>query len=239
MHKYIICKNNTLISRSVTNDARNYHQFWKMFSLEQIIKSRTRITCRNTSLIDHILASIPSQVWQKGAINTSVSDHQLIYCSRKINKIKTACSQTQLFARLKSTIVDAYKDALKKVNFPNYKLFNDVKNAYSNFFQRLRIIVDSIAPIKTKSLKANTQKWFDGEVLEDIITKDKFNKSRLHVDKDLYTKAKYNTLKLIVAKNEHFLMIKSLWKTKRTMGNLKISRHAIENTNFKLQCSWK
>ena len=60
--KYIICKNNTLISRSVTNDARNYHQFYTMFGLKQIIKSPTPITCRNTSLIDHILASIPSQV---------------------------------------------------------------------------------------------------------------------------------------------------------------------------------
>ena len=98
MHKYIICKNNTLISRSVTNDARNYHQFWKMFSLKQIIKSRTRITCRNTSLIDHILASIPSQVSQHGDINVSVSDHQLIYCARKINKIKTGCSQTHNFS---------------------------------------------------------------------------------------------------------------------------------------------
>ena len=60
--KYIICKNNTLISRSVTNDARNYYQFYTMFGLKQIIKSPTPRTCRNTSLIDHILASIPSQV---------------------------------------------------------------------------------------------------------------------------------------------------------------------------------
>ena len=47
--KYIICKNNTLISRSVTNDARNYHQFCIMFGLTQMIKSPTRITCKNTS----------------------------------------------------------------------------------------------------------------------------------------------------------------------------------------------
>ena len=87
--KYIICKNNTLISRSVPNDARNYHQFCTMFGLKQIIKSPTRITCKNTSLIDHILASIPSRISQHGVINVSVSDHQLIYCTRKINKIKT------------------------------------------------------------------------------------------------------------------------------------------------------
>ena len=76
------------MSRSVTNDARNYHQFCTMFGLKQIIKSPTRITCRNTSLIDHILASIPSRVSQHGVINVSVSDHQLIYCTKKIIKSK-------------------------------------------------------------------------------------------------------------------------------------------------------
>ena len=84
--KYIICKNNTLVSRSVSNDAKNYHQFCRMFGLEQIIKSPTCITCRNISLIDHILVNIPSQISQHGVVNFCVSDHQLIYCTRKINK---------------------------------------------------------------------------------------------------------------------------------------------------------
>ena len=57
---------------------------------------------------------------------------------------------------------------------------------------------------KTKRVKANTQKWFDEEVLENINTKDKLFKkckeSRLHTDKELYKKAKYNTLNLIAAK---------------------------------------
>ena len=37
---YIICKNNTLVLRSVSNDARIHHQFCKMFGLKQMIKSR-------------------------------------------------------------------------------------------------------------------------------------------------------------------------------------------------------
>ena len=157
--KYIICKNNTLISRSVTNDARNYHQFCTMFGLTQMIKSPTRITCKNTSLIDHILASISSQVSQHGVINVSVSDHQLICYTRKINKIKTGGVHKHItFHSFKKYTTDAYKDALKKVNFPNYKLFNDVNEAYSNFFQKIRIVIDSIAPCKTKRVKANTQK---------------------------------------------------------------------------------
>ena len=79
---------------------------------------------------------------------------------------------------------------------------------YSNFFQKLRIAVDNIALCKTKRVRANTQKWFDGEVLENINPRDKlfkrFKKSRLHIDKELYKKSKYNTVKLITAKKRAF-----------------------------------
>ena len=214
-----------------------------MFGIKQT-KSPTRITFRNTSLIDHILASIPSRVSQHGVINVSVSDHQLIYCTRKINKIKTGGVHKHItFRSFKKYAVDAYKDALKKVNFPNYEPFNAVNEAHSNFFQKIRIAVGSIALCKIKRVKASIRKWFDGDVLENINTRDKlfkkFKKSRLHIDKELYQKAKYNTLKLITAKKRAFLMKDSqkCWKTKRTMRNLNISRHATENTNFKFQFS--
>ena len=99
------------------------------------------------TLIDHILASIPSQVSQEGVINVSVSDRQLVYCTRKINKIKTGGVHKHItFHLFKNYTVDAYKDALNKVNFPNYELFNDANEAYSNFFQKIRTVVDSIAP---------------------------------------------------------------------------------------------
>ena len=76
--KYIICKYNT-VSRSVSNGVNNHHQFCRMLGLEQIINPPTCITCRNTSLIDYILASIPSKILQLGVVNISVSEHQLIY----------------------------------------------------------------------------------------------------------------------------------------------------------------
>ena len=72
-------------------------------------------------------------------------------------------------------------------------------------------VVDNISHCETNRVKANTQKWFDGNVLGNINTKDnlfkRFKKSRLHIDKELYKEAKYNALKFITAKNEHFSMI--------------------------------
>ena len=63
---------------------------------------------------------------------------------------------------MKNYAADYYKKTLKQVDFPNYK--NDVNEAYSNFFQKLMIVIDKIAPYKDKRVKGNTQKWFDGEV---------------------------------------------------------------------------
>ena len=52
-------KNNTLVLMTVSNDVKNYLRFCTMFGLTQIIKSPTCIICSSTSLIDHILASLP------------------------------------------------------------------------------------------------------------------------------------------------------------------------------------
>ena len=54
--------------------------------------------------------------------------------------------------------------------------------------------IDKIAPYKSKRVKGNTQKWFDGEVSEKLNLRNKlfkkFKKSRLHIDKELYKKIK-------------------------------------------------
>ena len=145
-----------------------------MFGLLQITKSPTRITCSSTSVIDHILVSLPGRISQEGVINVGLSDHQFIYCTRKISRIKTGGVHKKIkFCSLKNYVVDAYKSALRKTNFPNYEYFEDVNQAYSDFFQKLMAVIDNVAPCKTKRVKGNTQNWFGGEVLEKLRSRDK------------------------------------------------------------------
>ena len=93
-------------------------------------------------------------------------------------------------------MVGAYKNALRKINFPNYEYFEDVNRAYSDFFQKIMTVIDNVAHCKTKRVKGNTQNWFHGEVLEKLRSRDKlfetFKKTRLHTDKELNKKVKYN-----------------------------------------------
>ena len=116
---------------------------------------------------------------------------------------------------MKNYTADYYKKALKQVDFPNYENFGDSNEAYSNFFQKLMRVTGKIAPYTSKWLKGNTQKWFDGEVLEKLNLRNKllkkFKKSRLHIDKKLYKKPKFDALKL--TRSSHKRLV-----TQRVMG---------------------
>ena len=116
---------------------------------------------------------------------------------------------------MKNYTADYYKKALKQVDFPNYENFGDSNEAYSNFFQKLMRVTGKIAPYTSKWLKGNTQKWFDGEVLEKLNLRNKllkkFKKSRLHIDEKLYKKPKFDALKL--KRSSHKRLV-----TQRIMG---------------------
>ena len=107
-----------------------------MFGLKQLIKSPTRIACSN-SIIDQILASSPDRVTQQGIINVRLSDPELIQCRRKITRIKRG-GHKQIKSRFfKNYTVDGYEKPLVEINFPEYKSFDNVNDAYSNFIHRI------------------------------------------------------------------------------------------------------
>ena len=76
---------NTISSKFLSSDIKNCEQFCTMHGLEQLIKSPTRVACSTSTLIDHILASFPSRVFQRAVIDVGISDHQLIFCTRKFH----------------------------------------------------------------------------------------------------------------------------------------------------------
>ena len=59
-----------------------------LFGLKQLIKCPTHITCNSSSILDHVLASFSDRVSQSGVIDVDISDHQLIYCTRKTARTK-------------------------------------------------------------------------------------------------------------------------------------------------------
>ena len=123
----------------------------------EIIKEPTRVTCSTSTLLDHILTNSFENVSQKGVIDVEISDHQLIYCTRKVKRIKHNMHNQIQVRSLKSYSAEIFTNALKTVQFRNYNIFSNVNLAYSDLLSKISDTIDNVAPIKKIRIKNNTQ----------------------------------------------------------------------------------
>ena len=196
------------------------------------LESLTRIICSSSSIIDHILASFPDRVTQQGTLNVGLSDQQLIYCTRKFTRIKRGGHKQITYLSFKNHTIDGYEKVLVEINFPEYKKFGNVNDAYSNFIQKLMEVIDKVAPVKSKRIKRNSQEWFDSEISEKLIIRDKlfkkYKKTRLHVDKEIYKRAQYSVQNLTAKKENNFLKTNS----KSVLVNLKTYGKLLNHSDY-------
>ena len=213
------------------NGIKRYKEFCSLNGLKQLLTLPTRITKTSTSLLDHVLTNSADRVSQFGVVDMGLSDHQLIYCTRKITRTKTNAHKYIKTRSLKNYSQTLFLDKLRKVNFPDYSNFKDINNAYSDFTEKVTSVIDEIAPIKEIRVKNNSQDWFDAEINEEIERRDKslakFKKSRLHSDNESYKKARNKVQRMIKDKKKNFFTgklnenigkPKELWKSLKSLG---------------------
>ena len=108
------------INKEIPHLTRSYLEFCFTHSLEQIITRPTRITDQTATLIDHILTNSPDKVSQSGVIDLGLSDHDLIYCTRKTSLPKSH-KHNEIFVRsLKRYSAEKFLEILREIVFPNY-----------------------------------------------------------------------------------------------------------------------
>ena len=162
-----------LNNKSFPSDVKSYYEFCTFFSLYQLIKVATHIICNSATIIDHILAGYPEWVTQQDIIDSRLSERQLIFCTRKISRIKRGTHKHIKFRSFKHYSADLLKETLTSINFPNYQNFNGATEAYDDFIQKIMVAIDKVAPIKERKIKHNSQEWFDGEISKAIKNRDK------------------------------------------------------------------
>ena len=101
---YVFQKHNLLSCHSVPNDVKNYFDFCTMFGLKQLIESLTR---------KHVVAPLSlirklARITPRGILNVTLPDHQLIYCTRKITRIKRGGHKQITFHSFKNYTTDGY-----------------------------------------------------------------------------------------------------------------------------------
>ena len=176
-----------------------------MYGLSQLIDCPTTITGNTSTLTDHILINTQGNISQSGVIDITISDHSLMYCTRKIPKAKDNRHKEITFRSLKNYLVDLCKRTLEAVSFPNYENFDNPDIAYSDLITRLNCVMNTAVPFKTVRIKNNAGEWFDGEIAERIHTRDKlykkFESAKLHIDEEICKETR-NTVHNLIQKKK-------------------------------------
>ena len=87
--------------------------------MKEIIQESTRITSIAPFLLDHILTNAGRKISQKGVIDVKLSDHQLIYCTRKVLRVKANMHNQIWVCSLNKYTPELLIKELKKINFTN------------------------------------------------------------------------------------------------------------------------
>ena len=65
---------------------KSLSDFMNLFGFTQIINEPTRVTDTSSTTIDLILVSDVEKITQQGVISNGISDHDIIFATRKIHK---------------------------------------------------------------------------------------------------------------------------------------------------------
>ena len=131
-----------------SNGVKRYKQFCSLHGLKQLIKSPTRVTDKSTSLLDHILTDSSHRISQHGVLDIGLSDHQLIYCTRKTTRVKRHEHTFIKIRTFKNYTKKVFLDKLSQIKFPSFLEYEKINAAYSHFVELIANIIDEVAPVR-------------------------------------------------------------------------------------------
>ena len=84
--------NCNLLDSNLSN-VKMLQEIMQLYQLTQIIDDPTRVTKSTKSILDVCITSSPDKIIQSGLVHLGISDHSLIYATRKLNSVIKGNSQ--------------------------------------------------------------------------------------------------------------------------------------------------
>ena len=120
-----------------------HKEFYQIHSLKQLTTCPTRVTCNISNLFDHILTNSTETIFWPGIIDSGISDHQLIFCTRNLKRVKFHKHSNVLLRSFKPHTVNLLFEGLRKENLLNFFTNHRKKNK--------RVVIFSCRPFPQHS----------------------------------------------------------------------------------------
>ena len=141
------------------------HLIEQYYNMNQLIQEPTRVTENTSSLIDVILTSDKSMHTRSGVCKLSLSDHDLVFTSIKVEERENNRENNHFEVK--------FRDYRK---FDQTMFLNDVKHSFQDkkyncdeWVDTFNAICDSHAPIGNKRIKKDADPWIDNELSKKTI----------------------------------------------------------------------
>ena len=230
---------------------KSLREWSSIFDFHQIIAEATRETDHSSTLLDHIYVSSKDHIAQSGVLNYGLSDHSVIFCTRKIARGFHKGHKTVKVRSLKNYSVDGFNSELNQTDWSDLFLCQDVNEAMCIFNNKLLAVLDKVAPIKQVRIKQNSEPWVTSQILDAINHRDSlYYKFRKHKSSDLYSdycQARNKVQKLVKSAKTNYInnqidlnknKSKQLWNTLKQLGYSDKKKQAsaislcVDNTNI-------
>ena len=199
------------------------HSFQQL-GLEQIINKSTRVQQNTTSLIDHIYITKSSTLSEAGVLEIGLSDHYLIFASRKLGLRHTPRHSHKIsYLDWKNFSPSAFQRDLCTVNWQDVYLCHTVEDMLDMFLSKFKRVMATHLQCKSKHVKSPVlPPWLDEEVQSSMKLRDSLKRK---LDWNAYKKQRNFTNNLIRRKKKqhianlvsdsHQKQTKKLWQTLR------------------------
>ena len=134
-----------------------------MFNLTQMVSSPTRVTDSTATLLDVIITTNANQIREVKIIESSLSDHDLVYAIlwRKKLRAKPVYITTRCFKRYQP---EAFYADIEQAPWSVLDVFDDVNDKLFAFNELFCDIMDKYAPIKKIKLRGRPLPYVTDEI---------------------------------------------------------------------------
>ena len=154
------------------NDNKEIKSIFQLFGLKQLIKTATRITNESSTLIDLIATNNPQSISKSNVFATSISDHDMVGCIRKINHFKYT-PKVIMCCNYASYNANNMNNDFEAVDWEPVYNTNDVNVALNNFHGVVKTIFDRHAPFVVRRVKGKSCPWMHHDLRKTMTDRDR------------------------------------------------------------------
>lgn len=169
--------NCNLLDSNLSN-VKMLQEIIQLYQLTQVIDDPTRVSKSTKSVPDVCVTSSPNKIIQSGVVHLGISDHSLIYATRKLNSVIRGVSQNSVeFRKFRKFNVESFLSDLYMLPWVELDCKQNVDEMWECWKILFLRVLDKHAPKRSKRLrKKGNVPWFNKTVKNKLFQRDHFKR---------------------------------------------------------------